>query len=137
MLKIRVITTFIALFAFIFTYLHATPLPRSSSTEDPAVALLKKINGVVTFDQIAPDTGATYGIIFKGIDENSPENYFISIGDGVYKESFAKLAITIDPPTAGPWNVTGTGNVTALVGLKFAVLKNDKVLDSTIIERYA
>ncbi|RIB20138.1 hypothetical protein C2G38_2035518 [Gigaspora rosea] len=136
MLKIKVIATFIALFAFIFTFLHATPIPRSFSSDDPAVALLEKINGVFTFDQIAPNSSAAYGIIFTGIDENSPENYFISIGDG-FKESFKKLAITIDPPQAGPWNLTGPGNVTALVGQKFAVLKDDTVLDSTIIERYA
>ncbi|CAG8552010.1 hypothetical protein C2G38_2030287 [Gigaspora rosea] len=136
MMKIKVIATFIALFAFIFTFLHATPIPRSSSSLNPAVAILEKINGVFTLDQIAPDSSAAFGIIFKGIHENSPENYFISIGDE-FKESFKKLAITIDPHKAGPWNVTGPGNVTALVGQKFAVLKNDKVLDSTMVERYA
>ncbi|CAG8769935.1 8798_t:CDS:1, partial [Gigaspora rosea] len=98
--------------------------------------ILEKINGVFTFDQISPQSSAVFGIIFKGIDENSPEDYFIRI-DNVTTVSFEKLAITIDPPKAGPWNVTLTGNVTKLVGLKFAVLKNDTVLDSTIIERYA
>ncbi|RIB20760.1 hypothetical protein C2G38_2302590 [Gigaspora rosea] len=136
MLKIKVIATFIALFTFIFTFLHATPIPRSFSASDPAVAILEKINGVFTFDQIAPDSDAAFGIIFKGIDENSPENYFISIGDG-FKKSFKELAITIDPPKAGPWNLTGDGNVTELVGQKFAVLKHDTVLDSAIVERYA
>ncbi|RIB18631.1 hypothetical protein C2G38_2184048 [Gigaspora rosea] len=99
-------------------------------------SILEKINGVFTFDQISPQSSAVFGIIFKGIDENSPEDYFIRI-DNVTTVSFEKLAITIDPPKAGPWNVTLTGNVTKLVGLKFAVLKNDTVLDSTIIERYA
>ncbi|RIB17413.1 hypothetical protein C2G38_2187368 [Gigaspora rosea] len=119
-----------------FSSLHATPIPRSSSTLDPAVAILEKINGVFTFDQITPQSSAVFGIIFKGIDENSPENYFIRIDD-VITLSFETLAITIDPPKAGPWNITVPVNVNELVGLKFAVLKNDMVLDSTIIERYA
>ncbi|KAF0435633.1 hypothetical protein F8M41_004792 [Gigaspora margarita] len=117
MLKTRIIVAFISLFAFIFTYLHAIPPPPPPPPVDHAIALLKKIKGIVIFDQIVvkkQEKMIINGIIGQGIDENTPENYFISFSYFAAKNethSFAELNIPIKPPRAGPWNVTIPGVV--------------------------
>ncbi|RIB29914.1 hypothetical protein C2G38_2154113 [Gigaspora rosea] len=142
MLKTRIIFTFIALFAFIFTYLHAIPPPSPPPPVNHAIALLKKIKGEVKFDQIVVKNQTKMivnGIIKKGIDENTPENYFISFSyfgaESNETHSFAELNIPIKPPKAGPWNVTIPGVVDGIAYQTFYVLKDDKVLDSATITK--
>ncbi|RIB29922.1 hypothetical protein C2G38_2027299 [Gigaspora rosea] len=132
MLKTRIIVTFIALFAFIYTYLHAI-IPPPPPPIDHAIAVLNKIKGEVTFDQIVvkdQEIMIVNGIIKKGIDENTPENYFISYSYFTAKSnethSFAKLKIPIKPPKAGPWNVTIPGVVDGIAHQTFYVLRDDK-----------
>ncbi|CAG8567769.1 hypothetical protein C2G38_2209318 [Gigaspora rosea] len=122
MLKTRKIAIFIALFAFIFTYLYATPLPHYA-IGDKFVATFKKLNGTVTVEQIN-EVNYTINLIFnKGFDENAPDRYFID------RSSFASVGITIDTPKAGPWNSTGSGDVDTLLDYALNVTKNHKLLD--------
>ncbi|CAG8465831.1 hypothetical protein C2G38_2167252 [Gigaspora rosea] len=131
MLSIRSIAIFIAIFAFIFTYLHATPLPYLSSVGDKAVATLAQLNGTVTFLQFS-DTLVTYGGMFnQGINFNDPDHYDLNFG-GV-GNTFSHYNITTNPPIAGPWSFTGIGDVGILLGRNFSVLYNLLIIDSAII----
>ncbi|KAF0515745.1 hypothetical protein F8M41_017280 [Gigaspora margarita] len=116
MLKTRSIVIFIALFTFIFTYLHATPFLVLL-----LVAELSDLNHMFVFTTV----------INRGIDENAPEHYFIDI-DG-FKASFAQLGIPIHPPKAGPWSIISSGNVDLTIGLKITISKDNKELDSTYV----
>ncbi|CAG8572925.1 13465_t:CDS:1 [Racocetra persica] len=123
-------TRCIALFAFIFTYLHATPLCRTA-VGDKATATFKKLNGATTFEQITEDTLSVNGVLNKGIDENSPDDYFIDINGN--KASFAQLGISINSPKAGLWSATSSGDIEELIDLNMAIYHNDDIIDDPLI----
>ncbi|KAF0411940.1 hypothetical protein F8M41_008087 [Gigaspora margarita] len=155
MQKTKIITTIIVLFAFIFTYLHAIPLPLaaiggkvvaslkknlhvtslpSAAKGDKFVVVLKKLDGKFEFKELSNGYVSAYGIINKCITENAPEHYFIKISKGNFTStaSFYEWGIPIHPPKAGPW---GKGNsyeadIDKLIDAEFSILKDDKVLDS-------
>ncbi|RIB09033.1 hypothetical protein C2G38_2209985 [Gigaspora rosea] len=132
MLKTRSIAIFITLFVFIFTYLHATPLPC-----EKAVAIFEYLVGEVTFEQGGENITNFNGEFKQGFDENAPDKYFINIG-GVYQGTFADYNITIDPPGAGPWKATLPGNLSSLDvssknGVAFMVFKENNVLELALI----
>ncbi|KAF0450708.1 hypothetical protein F8M41_002117 [Gigaspora margarita] len=127
MLKTKIIATFIVLFAFIFTYLHA-------EVGDKAVANFEKLNGTITFEVIGPtlvDVNVA-GIFNEGFDENAPKYYFIVV-EG-YKVTFEDYGIPINPPQAGPWSQRGFGGwFNDLWGTTITILKNDQVLDTAVV----
>ncbi|CAG8677003.1 hypothetical protein C2G38_2234826 [Gigaspora rosea] len=125
MLKTRSIVTFIALFAFIFTYLHATPLPRSVSYE--AVATFKKLDGEITFKNFSNLCIADFAFN-KGIDKNTPDHYFIRIGKLEY--SFSNFGITIDPSKANQSGVIMKKDFEYFIDKTVTILKDKKVLDT-------
>ncbi|KAF0525301.1 hypothetical protein F8M41_014637 [Gigaspora margarita] len=90
MLKTRIIATFIVLFAFIFTYLHATPLPRAV---DRIVAVFKKLDGKVEFASTDEGNSTFSGVFNKGFDENAPDRYFMDLFFSVKQHSFDDLKI--------------------------------------------
>ncbi|CAG8549401.1 hypothetical protein C2G38_2239871 [Gigaspora rosea] len=123
-------TRCIALFAFIFTYLHATLLCRAA-VGDKAAATFNKLNGTAAFEQITEDAFSIYGVLNKGIDENEPDIYFIDLsGDRI---SFAEFNISINPPKAGPWNGTIIGDIEELNGAYIAILYDDSTIDDAFI----
>ncbi|KAF0434156.1 hypothetical protein F8M41_004928 [Gigaspora margarita] len=129
MLKIRIIATFITLFAFIFTYLHATPVRRAGSKS--AVAVLKKLNGTVKIEQLDKSDISVSGVFNKGFDDKNPDIYFIDFDGSILV--FSDLNITIVPPGTDPWNVTYPGDVNDVLDTLFTVTKHNKVIDQATV----
>ncbi|RIB09891.1 hypothetical protein C2G38_2207558 [Gigaspora rosea] len=120
MQKTKFLATIIVLFAFIFAYLHATPL-YLAAVGDKFVAVLKKLDSKFEFKELNKGYVSAYGIINKGIIQNASEHYFVQFSKNNFTStlSFAKYGIPIHPPKAGPW---GKGN-------KYAA-DIDKIIDS-------
>ncbi|CAG8604619.1 3706_t:CDS:1 [Diversispora eburnea] len=131
MTKSKIFTFLAALLLICLVFSHASPLPLTRAVGDKATLTLPKLDGLVTFTQIDAENVKVNGVLKQGIDENDPDNYFIQIESA--KASFTQLGISITPPSAGPWEATGPGDVTVLIGLTFSVLHNDDVLDSAKI----
>ncbi|RIB27325.1 hypothetical protein C2G38_21798 [Gigaspora rosea] len=110
MLKNRIIATFIVLFAFIFTYLHATPLPRSavgvnflkeflnaasppSIPDTKVVAVFKELDGKCEFTQVNITHVELNFVLNKGITENDPEHYFIEFPEPEVAKNLTILVI--------------------------------------------
>ncbi|KAF0542816.1 hypothetical protein F8M41_004287 [Gigaspora margarita] len=125
----KIIATFIALFAFGFTYLHATPLPRSA-VGDKAGAVLEKLNGKFEVTQVDKAIVAINFEVNQGITENDPDHYFVHIGP--LNRSFTELNIAINPPKAAAKD-TGPGFVDDFINDEFSILKDNEILDSAKI----
>ncbi|KAF0468326.1 hypothetical protein F8M41_025844 [Gigaspora margarita] len=135
MLKTRIAATFIILFAFIFTYLYAIPLPRDVG--DEVVATFTKLDGSFLLNQTKYDPDGyvftLYGEFNQGFDVNDTTLYFIvapALGLAE-KNSFKNLQIPINPPKAGPWGQWGTGDISTAINTTFTVYKQDNELDTT------
>ncbi|RIB24695.1 hypothetical protein C2G38_2241863 [Gigaspora rosea] len=130
MLKTRIIATLIALFAFLITYLHATPVRRDDSQS--AVAVLKKLDGKVTIEQFDESTLLVKGKFNKGINDKNPDHYFVQFDGSIY--AFSDLNITTSPPGTDSWSTTiYTGKVSDTIDQFFTVKKNNKVIDQATI----
>ncbi|KAF0434155.1 hypothetical protein F8M41_004927 [Gigaspora margarita] len=129
MLKTRIIATFIALFALIFTYLHATPVRHADNKS--AMAVLRKLSGIVTIEQIDKSDLSVNGLFTNGIDDKNPEHYFIDFDGSIY--SFSDLNITIVPPGTNRWNATYPGDLNDVLGTLFTVKKNKKIIDQATV----
>ncbi|CAG8771744.1 2866_t:CDS:1, partial [Gigaspora rosea] len=121
---------YIALFAFIFIYLHATLLCRAD-VGDKAAATFKKLNSTAALEQIDEYTFSVYRVLNKGIDENATDIYYIDL-NGV-RFSFAEFNISINPPKAGPWNATTNGDMDNFIGAYVAILYDNNTIDDAFI----
>ncbi|RIB22878.1 hypothetical protein C2G38_2033221 [Gigaspora rosea] len=134
MQKSRIIATFIVLFAFIFAYLHATPLHLDPHRGDMYVVILEKLDGKIEFTELSTAFFMPVGVFNKGITENAPEHYFIQFSKSNFIQnfSFAELAIPIHPPKAGPLGplVAIQVHLDKLIDSEVSILKDDEVLDS-------
>ncbi|CAG8618913.1 19023_t:CDS:1 [Racocetra fulgida] len=131
MIKTKVIAIFITFLAIIFTYLQATP--HSRFVDDKASVTLPKLDGTIKLEQINEQNIILSGVLKKGIEKNNPDSYFILIS--VAKMPFSYFGISINPPSAGPWNVTTPGHVDPLIGLPLTILFENKTLDSANIKK--
>ncbi|CAG8460684.1 hypothetical protein C2G38_1138777 [Gigaspora rosea] len=148
MLKTRSTATFITLFAFIFTYLHATPLhlggnflkeflnattSPDAAIGDKVVAIFKELDGIWELKQTDINSVELNFVLNKGITENDPNRYFID--NSKDKTSFATLKIPIDPPKAGPVSGTLQGDVNNIIGITFTIYMDNNILDSATFDR--
>ncbi|CAG8787010.1 11907_t:CDS:1, partial [Gigaspora rosea] len=74
---------------------------------DKAVATFETLKGTVTFEMITEYKVTVSGVFHQGFDENAPDHYFIVV-EG-YNVTFKDYNISINPPQASPWSLTGFG----------------------------
>ncbi|CAG8810423.1 12879_t:CDS:1, partial [Cetraspora pellucida] len=115
----------------LFACSQSTPIRRA--VNDSAIATLSQLDGDITFTQVDGLNVKFDGKLNKGILNNDPGNYFISIGATL--ASFSQLGITISVPGTLPFTTQGPGDVEIIIGLKLSVLYNDNTLDSATITK--
>ncbi|RHZ47330.1 hypothetical protein Glove_585g40 [Diversispora epigaea] len=123
-------TKFSALFLIFLVFSHASPLPRAVG--DKATVTLTKLDGLVTFTQVDESNIKVEGKLNKGIEENTPDNYFIIL---FAIESFSQLGINIVVPGTDKWEGTDPGYLSLIIGLDFSIFHGDEVLDSASITK--
>ncbi|CAG8604637.1 3707_t:CDS:1 [Diversispora eburnea] len=125
--KNKIFTFLAALFLICLVFSHAAPVPGDFATVTLAI-----LDGKITFTQVEDGNVKVEGKINKGIEKNTPDDYFVQIA--MPKVSFPQFGIKkIEVPGTARWKTVSPGEVNQLIGLDLLILHKDEVLDSGTI----